>query len=177
MKSGIVTGREVKKNKDGENDVLLLQVEITDSEDVQTIELVTQAGQDINPPDGSIVFINKVGDAWKIAVAVNDNIAPSMNEGEQKIYSSNSGGIQAFINFLNTGILEINGNSDFAVRFNALEIGFNQLRTDFNTFITTVHDLHSHPTAPAGPVSVPSILGTPSTASIASAKINTVKVP
>lgn len=40
----------------------------------------------------------------------------------------------------------------------------NQLRTDFNTFVTTIYNVHNHPTAPVGPVSVPSVVGTGTTA-------------
>lgn len=40
----------------------------------------------------------------------------------------------------------------------------NQLRTDHNTFVTTIYNLHNHPTAAIGPVSVPSVVGTSTTA-------------
>ena len=162
---GTVKGFQIGPNRDGTNDVLLLQVEMSDPDDIQTVEYFSGAGDDTIPPEGSLVTILSVGRAWKIAIASNDNIAPSMAEGERKIYSSNGGAIQAFINWLSTGILELNGNSDFAVRFGALEAGFNQLKSDYN--------LHTHPTAPTGPISVPSII---STASISGAKVDEVKI-
>ena len=74
--------------------------------------------------------------------------------------------IEIVQNIKNDGIIEINGNSDFAVRFNALQTAFDQLKSDFNT--------HTH-------VSVTS-LGTPSvpvpqsTADITPAKVNEVKL-
>lgn len=43
----------------------------------------------------------------------------------------------------------------------------NQLRTDFNTFVTTIYNTHNHATAPLGPVSVPSVVGTGTTAAAA----------
>jgi hypothetical protein len=51
-------------------------------------------------------------------------------------------------------------------RFEELETGFNQLKSDFNSFLTHVHGGPGTPPAP--PV-------LPSTASISGAKINEVK--
>lgn len=51
--------------------------------------------------------------------------------------------------------------------FNYLVTQYNQLRTDFDTFVTVKYNLHNHPTAPVGPVSVPSVTGTATTAAVA----------
>lgn len=176
IRTGIVTGREFKKNRDGENDRLLLQVQITDADDIHTVEYMSPSGEDSNPPDGAKVLIVDAGRAYKIAIAVDDNIQPSMQEGEKKLYSISDGDIAAFINFLQSGIVEINGNSDFAVRYNELEAGFNQLKSDFNSFVTT-YNSHNHPTAPDGPVSSPSATGSSSAADISAAKVDEVKLP
>ena len=82
----------------------------------------------------------------------------------------------AFINILNSGIIEINGNTDFAVRFNALETGFNLLRTELNTALTILN-AHVHTLAGAGttdPMATPTVLAT---AEISAAKVNEVKLP
>ena len=176
IRTGIVAGREFKKNRDGENDRLLLQVQVTDADDVHTVEYMSSSGEDSNPPDGAKVLIIDAGRAYKIAIAADDNIQPSMAAGEKKIYSVSDGGIAAFINFLKGGIIEINGNDDFAVRFNELETGFNQFRTDFNNFLTSAYNVHTHPTAPTGPVSAPSLPGSASTADISAAKVEEVKL-
>lgn len=85
--------------------------------------------------------------------------------GEKKLYSRDSNGdIQGYIYIKSDGIIEINGNADFAVAFNDLKSGFDTLVSNFNS--------HTHPTAPSGPVSPPSI---PSTASIDSSKVSEVK--
>lgn len=163
---GKVTGRTITTNKDGPNNKIMLQVEITDPDDIQTIEFMNQAGEDTNPPNDTNVIILSIGEAWKIAIASDDNIEPSMDIGEKKLYSTSDGSIQGFINILNDGIIEINGNNDFAVRFNALKTAFDQLKSDFNS--------HTH-------VSVTS-LGTPtvpvpqSSADITPAKVNEVKI-
>lgn len=166
---GKVTGREVIKNRDGQNDRLMLQVEITDSDDIQTVELRNQYGEDNNPVNGSQVLIIDMGSAFKVAIAAEDGITPSMNPGEKKIYSVSGAAIAAFINFLASGILEINGNSDFAVAFNDLKIAFDQLKSDF--------DNHTHLYTPGA--GTPTQTGIPpaSTADIDPAKVDTVKLP
>ena len=177
IRTGIVTGREFKKNRDSENDRLLLQVQITDADDIHTVEYMSPPGEDSNPPNGAKVLIIDAGRAYKIAIAADDNIQPSMQEGEKKLYSISDGAIAAFINFLQSGIVEINGNNDFAVRYNELETGFNQLKSDHDNFVANIYGLHNHPTAPAGPISTPSVLGSASTADISAAKVNEVKLP
>jgi len=166
IRIGIVTGREVKKNRDGQNDRLMLQVEISDPDDIQTVELMNPAGEDNNPPDGSKILILDLGNAYKVAVATDDGIAPS---GKRRIYSTLSFGvIAAFINLLTNGDLELNGNADFAVRFTELETAFNELRDDYN--------LHKHGGVDTG-AGTSGITDTISVADISGAKIDEIKVP
>lgn len=162
---GEVTGSEVSVNKDGLNNVRLIQTEITDPDDIQTVQLVRQAGEDYNPPVGSKMLIVQAGKSWKLGIIFDDVIDPSMAEGERKIYSIAGGIIKAFINWLADGVIEINGNTDFAVAFNDLKAGFDQLVTDYNA--------HTH-SAPGGATGTPQ---TPTTASVDAAKVNNVKLP
>jgi phage gp45-like len=187
MKVGKVKGAEIRKNKDGSSNVLLLQVEISDPKDIQTVELLTQAGEDTNPPDGSLVAILPVGEAWKVAIACKDGIVPTMGRGEKKIYSSAGGVIKAFIELLSTGInkiwgetkvqidapaIEINGSTDFAVAYNDMKAAFDQFKTEVNLVITH-YNIHSH-NATVPPNSTPQSLVT---ADMAGAKVDTVKLP
>ena len=138
---GTVKGFQIGKNRDGINDVLLLQVEISDPDDIQTVEYMSSAGDDTIPPEGSRVTILSVGgSAWKIAIASNDNIAPSMSEGERKIYSSSGGAIKAFVNFLSSGNLELNGNGNSSVTFTALNTALQLLVTSINATFATKLD-------------------------------------
>ena len=175
VRTGIITGREFKKNRDSGNDRLLLQVRITDADDVHTVEYMASAGEDVNPSNGSKVLIIDVGRAYKIAIAADDNVSPSMKEGEKKLYSVSDGVIVAFINFLSSGIIEINGNSDFAVRFNELESGFNELVTDFNNFVST---FNNHTQILSGGIALaPSTPASSTSADISDAKVEEVKLP
>ena len=111
MEIGRITGRQITTNRDGTKPVTMLQVEITDPEDLQTIELMNSAGEDSQPPDDSRIVILSIGQAYKIAVAVDDGIAPdaALIPGERKIYSSDGGVIKAFITWLKTGAMTISG--------------------------------------------------------------------
>lgn len=67
---------------------------------------------------------------------------------------------------------------DFMVRFNELKTGFDQLKLSFNTFVSSIYNLHTHiSNIPGLPSSVPVPLGVTSTASINSAKITEIEVP
>ena len=126
-----------------------------------------------------------------IALGANDGIVPESDPGEYKIYSSAGGVIKAFFKLFNTGlsrleslvielfssgntkieagatleligsIIEINGNTDFAVRFSVLQTAFNQLLAD--------HNSHKHGGGAA--------VDTPSTADITLAAVNNVRLP
>lgn len=137
---GTVTGFEIGLNRDGTKNILKLQVQITDPDDIQTVEYMSSAGDDTIPPIGSVVTILSAGSAWKIAIASNDNIVPSMGEGERKIYSSSGGVIQAFINWLSGGNLELNGNGNSAVTFTALNTALQTLITAINATFATKLD-------------------------------------
>ena len=164
---GVVTGSEIRKNRDGDVNKLLLQVRLSDIDDVQTVEFKSHAGDDTRPPNGSNVLVVSAGEAWKIAVASDDDVVPSMAVGEKKLYSTSGGSIQAFINLKSDGTIEINGNTDFAVRFTALETAFNQLKSDYNS--------HTHVSVTS--VGTPTIPVPQSTADMSGAKVDGVKLP
>jgi len=66
---------------------------------------------------------------------------------------------------------------DYMARFNELKAGFDELKSDYNNFVTATYNLHQHPTAAAGPPTPPTITGSSSTASIDNAKIDDIEVP
>lgn len=164
---GRVTGREIKANMDSGADKLLLQVEVTEPDDVRTIQLMTQAGEDCNPADDSQVLIVNVTDSFALVIGADDGIVPSMNAGERKLYSVAAGAIAAHMNLLNTGVIEINGNTDFAVKYNELKTAFDQLVSDFDSH------LHSGVTTGGGTSGPPTAS---STADMSGAKVDEVKL-
>lgn len=179
--TGTITGFDIGKNKDGTQNVLLLQVVISDPDDVQTVEYMASFGSNKIPNIGARVDIINPTESWKKAVLSNDGLDfdSSLDEAEKLEYSLKKVGddyvMAAFIKWLNTGVLEINGKNDFAVRFLQLEIAFNQLKSD--------HDTHTHP-IPIEALAVNPIGTTPvanpvsaSTADISPAKVDKVLIP
>jgi len=149
MQIGKITGREIRTNRDGSEDVVLLQVEVSDSDDIQTAELYRGAGVDCNPPDGSKVVLLGAGPAWQIAIAVNDNVTPEgLDEGEYQIYASDAGAKTANVKCEPGGDTVINDGTDYAVQYTELKSAFDQLTADFDALVAVVNG-HVH-LAPAG---------------------------
>jgi hypothetical protein len=171
---GRVTGSEIKKNRDGDKKVVLLQVEITDPDDMQTVELMNNAGVNSNPPNDSNVFIVQAGKAFKVAVAVDDGIEPDAEKGEYEIYSSDGGIKKASAYCKKDGTLVLNLGADFAVRFTSLKTGFDNLVSDFNANVAK-YNAHTHGGAVAAPVG-PELMAQ-STANVDAAKITDIMVP
>ena len=170
MEFGIVTRVTIQKNKDGKNLVRMLQCVLSDPLDVQSIEWLSQPGDDSPPAIASAVAIIQISESYKVAVSVDDRVLPTMSPGEKHLYSFNGIAVKAFIKFLNSGVLELNGDTDFAVRFSVLETAFNQLKASYNA--------HTHVYAPGPGSPVPTAAPLPqSTADMSGAKINEIKVP
>jgi hypothetical protein len=89
-----------------------------------------------------------------------------------KIYNDNG-----YFLIPSNGNIELNGDQDFAVAYNDLKTAFDQLKSDFDNFVNITYNLHTHATAPPGPISVPSVVGSSSTADMSGAKIDSIKVP
>ena len=166
VESGKVTGREIKKNKDGLKSVILLQVQITDPDDVQTVELMNQSGEDNNPPDGSRVTIIDIGKAFKLAIASDDDIVPISDPGEKRTYSTDSDNsvVKASVHLKNDGTVEIENdltttilNPDGSQKMSNSS-GFIELKSngdvDINGFIIKANGDSSSPTS----ISAPSVV-------------------
>jgi len=136
-------------------------------------------GNEYVPHPGSRVLIVDVGKSYRLAIAMDDLAVPDLSSvGERQIYSSDtSGAKKATITLRVDGTTELLGTGDFAVRYNELKTAFDQLKSDFDNFVTITYNLHNHPTAPPGAVSPPSVTGSSSTADMSAAKIAEIKVP
>ena len=86
-RTGLVTGRTTGKNRNRGTDVRLMQTVITDQDDVQTVQLVEQSGEESNPLTGSMVVLIPGANAAKLGIAVEDGITPIMAVGGKRIYS------------------------------------------------------------------------------------------
>lgn len=87
MEIGVVTGRTTAAHLNGEQPGRLLQVVLTDFNDIQTVEM-PQSGDEYNPPDGVRVVIERGGTAYPMAVTSDDSILPVMLPGGRRLYST-----------------------------------------------------------------------------------------
>lgn len=139
--TGIITGFAVKKNRNGDHERLMLQVEMSSSEDPQTVEYVPLPGQDDTPIIGSKVYIIQVSDSYKIGIGVDDGIIPEGVAGRKRMYSLDADrNIKALIRLMESGIIELNGTGDFAVRFDALDTAFQTFVGAVNAVLSTKLD-------------------------------------
>lgn len=138
---GTVTGQEIKENRDGAADVRLLQVQLSNASDIQTVQYMPMAGDDSPPQIGDLVVVMPIGPAFMVALGIQDSIVPSMAAGERKLYSRDgAGAIAAFINLLAGGDLELNGNVNTAIRFTPLDTALQLLVTAINAALATKAD-------------------------------------
>jgi len=112
---GIVKETTISTNRSGGVPVRLATVELTDPQDLQTIQIYTKNGEDYNPAPGSKIAVLYAGRAWGIGIAIDDEILPEAEPGEKYIYALDPTGsaIVASIKLLNTGSVEIAGLSEF----------------------------------------------------------------
>lgn len=170
VKIGIVRGAEVKPNRSGGHPTRLLQVEVSDGFDVQTVQQMPSGGEDFNPPPGSHVMVLCLSPAYKFAVGIDDLTEPVSAAGERQLYAVNAAGERtAVVRLLPNGAESLGAGEDYAVRFNALKLVVDNLVMALN--------LHTH-TSVAG-VSSPltGVPVAPLAADITPARIADMRVP
>jgi phage gp45-like len=181
---GTVRGSEIVENKDADEKSRMLQVELTNPDDLQSIEQLGVTGEDSNPQPGARVIVIDLGPAYRIAVALSDELEPSVDAGEKELFSYDDASTKlATIKLLSDSSIEINGNADNAVAFADLKTAFDQLKADFDALVNA-YNAHIHvTTATVGPTPTPGVIavtvstGALTTADIDPAKIDSIKVP
>ena len=113
LKVGTVDKTRVDVNGDGGVQVRLVDVILSDPQDVQTVQLWTKEGEDYNPAPGSKILVLHAGSAWGIGIAVDDEFLPAAAAGEKYIYALDPTGttIMSSIKLFNDGSVEIAGLS------------------------------------------------------------------
>lgn len=77
-----------------------------------------------------------------------------------------------------TDEVTINGGTDYAVAYTDLKTAFDQLKSDFDNFVTVTYNTHTHICAAPGVASaVPVPAGTASTADMSGARVDKVRLP
>lgn len=118
---GTVKSIEFRKNKDGDANTAMLQVELSEPDDIQSVELFTQPGQEVIPENGDEVIVIALNSSYRVAIAGNDQVIPSIGQGERLFYSTLNGVIKAQIYLTNQGKISIgNGVDELLSLFNDL---------------------------------------------------------
>jgi hypothetical protein len=154
MRIGRVISSTIEKNRDGEGNVLMLKVEISDPDDLQEVELFRQPGIDARPNADASLLIDDLGDAWQVAMAADDNIEPSVDAGEIAIYASDGTAKISQVYCKQDGTVEV-GLTNF--QFVALA---ELVKTEINRVIAAFN-LHTHATAALGPPTPPTVFTPP----------------
>jgi len=115
---GDVTGQSVEKNRDGENNVRMLQVTIYTDDNAESVQLARQSGEDSNPPNGTRILNIPVGNAYKIGIMLDDGITPSVDQGEKEFYSIVNGAKGATLKLDKNSKHIFNGGAKDAARKN-----------------------------------------------------------
>lgn len=122
------------------------------------------------------IFIKPVINSFVLLSFINNQTGIITNYSEvERVYIKVGGSEYDIID----GDIIFNSGSDNAVRFSELKTGFDQLKQDFNKFVTTIYNVHVHPGVLSGGAStlITTNVGTSTTASIDNAKIDNIKVP
>lgn len=178
---GEVIQSAVVPDPDGDGHILTLQVQITDPDDIQDIELMRHAGVDYKPPEDSQVVIVEIHPSYRVAIACDDGIEPEAAEGDYEIYGSDSGAKTSRVKCVYDGQVEVNGTGDWAVRYTELKTAFDQLKTDFDALVGVFNN-HQHAYVGAGTGSSDQTTtgaqsGSTSSADMTNSKVDTVELP
>lgn len=161
-----------------------------------TAELFQPAGEDSQSLQGDYLIGVSISTAGGKAIVgfIDPANAPKSEPGDVRRYSRNGAGAQVAeiwlkndgsvtINNANgwfdltaAGVIELNGDVDNAVRFSALESGFNTLRTELNALITAYNSA-VYTIGGVGTTGTTSTPGVPAAAEISGAKVDEVTLP
>lgn len=147
--------------------------------DVQTSEQVSPFGIDSNPLKDMIAIYapSSVRGGNVVLGYLNKNQLAAI--GETRLFSEDpNGDLSTYLWIKNDGTIEVGGNTDFMVRYTALESSFNELKDDLNNHIQNYNSF-----ANAYVPGSPTVTGLPPTATastesaadITGAKIEEIK--
>lgn len=148
-------------------------VQLTDfGKNVKTAFQAGSYGDDSSPIKNMVAVYGETTQLGRNVVIGYINRNQLAAAGEKRIFSTDSSGnVKYYIWLHNDGTCEFGGTGDNLVRFSNLQTAFNQLKSDFNTFIAA-YNLHTHVgvTVGAGATGI-TTPGTSSSADISGAKV------
>ena len=175
----------IKDTEEDENGYRQFVVNCIGANDLRKYFSISPFGYDFNAPQSvRTLTADSRNKDQSFTVGVLNKIRPDdLNPGECAIFSldETGGEVKSFIKLRNDGTMEQNGSDDFLAGFNNLKSGFDALKSDFNNLVNA-YNAHTHiTTATVAATPTPGVIapttstGTPSTASIDSAKKENLK--
>jgi len=142
----------------------------------KTADQVSSFGDDSAPIKDMIAIYAKTAEVGDDIILGYLNKNQVSQPGEKRIFSLKENGTVSFSVYLKKdGTCEIgDGATDNAVRYSALKTAFDELKNNFNTFVS-VYNAHVHIAAGAN-TTPPGIQGQVSAADITGAKIDQIKI-
>ena len=134
IRIGKIIGTNIDKVRNGNKKARLLQIVFSGGgQDVKTVQHMTQAGIDANPPIGDTVSLElESGEGMRFAVATEDFIEHKAAAGEYEIYSSNGTAKNARVKAKNNGKLylaSVTNSMDLYTALGTLENGLSAFCT------------------------------------------------
>ncbi len=149
--------------------------------DIQESFEVSPYGFDSVPVKDMIALYSSTGEIGKNVIIGYINKNKVAKVGENRLFATDENGNEkTYLYLTNSGDLELNGNTDNAVRYSELEKSFNELKTDlngmiqaWNTFATSY--VPGSPTTVGLPPTLASSTVSVSTVTVTNAKIDNIK--
>jgi hypothetical protein len=132
------------------NNLKQLVVKMIGAKATYTAEQYAPHGVDSRPPNGMTAIYMKTtadGDECVIGYLTRDGLAAV---GENRLFSTDeNGALKSWCWLKNDGTIELNGNENFAVKFNELKAEFNKLKASYNNLVS-IFNSHVHPGVTTG---------------------------
>jgi hypothetical protein len=141
---GLIKSIEIGKNLDSGENVRLAQVNIV-GEDTVTVEMPFPEGDEFVPAVGDTVYYEEVDAGLLVARCIQSAIPvdSSLGTGEREMFSRSGSSRKAKIRLKNDGVIIINDGTDYAVKFEELQAGLDDMMKMLNSFLGTVKT-HGH---------------------------------
>jgi len=146
--------------------------------DVQTSLEVAPYGIDSNPIKDLVAVFAETNENGRTVILGYLNKNQKAKPGEWRAFATNAQGDEKFYIWMkDTGIMEIGGDQNYAVKFNELKTEFNKLKDDYNNLVSTFNS-HTHIlalSAGTGTAAVPAVGGNTNSSDIDNAKNEKIK--
>ena len=142
---------------------------------IKSSRQVLPPGIDAVPIEGDQGIIIVLDESMGKTVAIGVYPDPQAESGEVRIYSrDDNGALQAYSLHKKDGVLELNGNADFAVAFNDLKAEFNKLNSEYNKLVSRM--LAWTPVPTDGGTALKTAITVPPSVAVSGSNIDNVKV-